>query len=380
LKSPLKLEQVVGEISNKVPDNRIEDLILACHTDFPLDPPALERLGAVSAPLTIVDALSADTISRMTFSGAHLEVAALERRMRENESAVNVMRDSALARLDADYQVSPQKSPKGEFETTADYRVRVEAADRTHANDRARVSAAYFNDVVTRNQLLERRMTALKAGLYPAPGPSPAFVAYDADLARLTAGIDGQEFYFSARPDRAKALHDQWNTVKVFQRYDEDETYTRYLAEARNADPVPGYPRAIAEQIELRKEEADAEALRVKAQEAAAKQKAADDARAAAQRPAGPDSAQTTTAIDRKFAAWGSTWMMDRYVNGSTQIDDIKCGPRDCVASGTFSFYRMGVAHRIGFQASVVTAGTDHYSLGRLCYSDPSTNTRDCTN
>ena len=124
LKAPLKLDQVVGQVTNKVADDRIEELVSVCHVDFSLDPPALERLSAAGASPSLIDVLSGDTISRMTAAQAHGEVAALERRMRENEAAFSAQRDAALAKLDADFQASPEKAPKDQFRSPASARRR----------------------------------------------------------------------------------------------------------------------------------------------------------------------------------------------------------------------------------------------------------------
>jgi TonB family protein len=258
---PLRLEQIRGEIENKVPDDRIIALVSACHVDFLLDPSALDTLTGAGAAPTLMDTVEKDTMSRMTLAQAHTLVAALEGRIRENEAASNAERDAALTQLDADFLKSPQKAPRNiQFESAAAFNSRIDAADKAHANDRLRVAQGFAQALARKNQPLEKQIRTLKGSLYSVPGPPPTFVSNDPDTARLTAAISGEQFYFSVAPDRAKALYDHWETVNAVQRYDDDEKHTRYLTGVPDLAPVSGVLKAIVDAEERKKLETAAAA------------------------------------------------------------------------------------------------------------------------
>jgi hypothetical protein len=99
---------------------------------------------------------------------------------------------------------------------------------------------------------------------------------------------------------------------------------------------------------------------------------------AAITEPQGPDRAQTGAAIDQKFRNWSQSWSWDRYSPGSAHVSSIDCSGQ-CKASGQFTFTRLGVPHTIPFVAFIQSEDGGKYSLGRLCYDDSTTGTRDCT-
>lgn len=257
-KAALKLDEVVGLVQNKAPDDAIVDLVASCHVGFVMDPATLERLVGAGATRPVLDALDRDTLLRLSLSQARAEVAALENRKRSNEAAVNADRDSALRKSDADYKVQRDKGtriePKGPFETTADYNARVQknqtdltVMDRSHDADRVRLAEKASGDLARKNESLERRIEFLKRSLYPAADSQPQYIGYSPDDSRLAAGIGGEEFWFAVQPSRAKTMHDQWSAVKVMQRYEDGDSHERFLEEASNLDPVLGRPRSAIE-------------------------------------------------------------------------------------------------------------------------------------
>lgn len=92
----------------------------------------------------------------------------------------------------------------------------------------------------------------------------------------------------------------------------------------------------------------------------------------------GPDQGQTEAAIDQKFQNWAQSWSWDRYNPGSAHVTSIDCSG-SCKASGEFTFTRLGTPHTIPFVAFLRSEGGGKYSLGRLCYDDSTTGSRDCT-
>jgi hypothetical protein len=92
----------------------------------------------------------------------------------------------------------------------------------------------------------------------------------------------------------------------------------------------------------------------------------------------GPDRARTQAAIDQKFQNWSRSWSWDRYSPGSARVTSIDCSGQ-CKASGQFTFTRMGAPHTIPFVAFIQSGDGGNYSLGRLCYDDTTSNSRDCT-
>src|SRR5579863_10468484 len=253
----LNLDAVLELISGKNP--RVADLISVCHVSFALDPAAVERLSGAGAPGTVVDALDRETLSRLSLSQARAEVVALENRKRTNETAVNAERDAALRKSDAEYKVQREKvayiEKQGEFETTADYNKRVgkaqadlAAADQNHEAERGRLTERYASDAGRKNQPLDRRIAVLKRASFPVAGASPTYMNYNADSSRLAVGIGGQEFWFSVEPRRAQALKEHWGAVKVMQRYEDEDSHDRFLADASTADAILGRPRSVVEE------------------------------------------------------------------------------------------------------------------------------------
>jgi hypothetical protein len=280
-RAELKLNQVVAEIQSKVPADHIATLIGACHVSFAMDPAAVERLSAAGAAGVVLEALDRDTISRMRNAQAHAEVEALESRKRTNEASAAGQRDQALLRIDAEFKARRDKAavarPRGEFELTADYNIYLQRQsenmadmDRTHEADRTRLAEKYAADAAAKNRALDRRIAALKNGLYLTAGTQPAYIGYNPDNSRLAASLSGVEFWFIADPRQAQSLKEHWSSIKVLERYEDkgDGADALFLG-STVAGPVRGIPRATVEAKE--------EAERI----AAAERKAKEEKRAA---------------------------------------------------------------------------------------------------
>ena len=243
----LKLDAVVGYVTNKVADSRIADLIAVCHVGFAMDAVAIERLSTAGASRTVFEALDRDTFLRLSLVQARAEVAALEKRTQSNESPINAERDATLGKLDAEYGVQRKKIEEDPFRTSAQKASDVAALDRSHEADRIRISSRSAADLGRKNEPLERRITVLKRSLYPSQGAQPKYLGYVADDARLSAMIGGEEFWFTVAPDRARVMNEQWSAVKVLQRYEDQDSRERFLREAERAEPVAGRSRQIIE-------------------------------------------------------------------------------------------------------------------------------------
>ena len=92
----------------------------------------------------------------------------------------------------------------------------------------------------------------------------------------------------------------------------------------------------------------------------------------------GPDKSQIEAAVDQKFQNWSQSWSWDRYNSGSARVTSIDCSGQ-CKASGQFTFTRLGMAHTIPFVVFIQSGDGGKFSLGRLCYDDTTSNSRDCT-
>jgi hypothetical protein len=90
------------------------------------------------------------------------------------------------------------------------------------------------------------------------------------------------------------------------------------------------------------------------------------------------DRAQVESALDEKFQAWSRSWSWDRYNIHSASVDGVDCSGQ-CKASGKFMFNRLGTFHTIHFVAFIQIGADGGYSVERLCYDDPTSNSRDCT-
>ena len=87
----MTLDQVLGLIRNKAPDDKVSELVGSCHVGFTMDPAAVERLSAAGPAPPVLDAIDRDTISRMQLSQARNEVAALGSRKQANETSANAV-------------------------------------------------------------------------------------------------------------------------------------------------------------------------------------------------------------------------------------------------------------------------------------------------
>jgi tetratricopeptide (TPR) repeat protein len=122
--------------------------------------------------------------------------------------------------------------------------------DRSHESDRARLTEKASADLARKNESLDRRIAFLKGSLYPGADSQPKYISYSPDDSRLVAGIQGEEFWFTVQPSRAKTIYEHWSAVKVVQRYEGGDSHERFLVDGTNVDPLSGRPRSMVEKQE----------------------------------------------------------------------------------------------------------------------------------
>jgi Protein of unknown function (DUF1566) len=263
----LTLTQVLGYISQKIPDERTVQRIEACRVSFPLDAHALDRLVDAGASKTVQDALNRVTISQLALTDAQSQVAELEGRVQEIGSSMSAQRDEALRKLDTEYQPQRERAahndPKSDFESTADYDARVRrnqgavaAMDGKHELNRNDVAAEYADKVNEKERPYLARIAFLKNSTYP-DSRAIIYGNYSADTQQLTAVLAGENYRFDrVAPKTAETLVMNWTRVKVTQAYSDDELHTRVLILGAPTISASGYSQEAA----IKKQLAEAEA------------------------------------------------------------------------------------------------------------------------
>jgi hypothetical protein len=236
----LTLDQVVGFVDQKLPDERTVELIESCQVGFGMNTAAIERLISAGTSETVLNVLNRVTASRLTLEEARSEVTELERHTEQGDSAVKAQRDAALRDFDAAYQQRRDQAshiePKGEFESTRDYNARVlqsqnslAAMDRKHDADRAQLAAQYAGQAAHKDKPFRDRVQYLQALTYPDLRPA-TFEHYNADTNQLTAQVGTDEYLFEQVPPKtAETLFKNWPKVKASQPIADDDLHKRTL-------------------------------------------------------------------------------------------------------------------------------------------------------
>jgi formylglycine-generating enzyme required for sulfatase activity len=264
--------KVLQIIRDRLPDGRIVQFVGTCHIAFFPATEILDRFAAAGASPAVLEALRQDGYRRATLAEARQEVASLELRIWNLTTAAETARDGDLARLEAGYRAQRDKAaqvdPQGMFEKDADYAARVAKAkealselERNHTAAREQVAARYAGQLAEQTQAIRRIEAYFKERKYLVAGAKLDFVNYDANHDRLTAAVNGEEYWFTAPPDRAKIVYGRWNQAALAQAFSDDDSHTRYLVDTPTDEHFPGAPKAVGEEIE-RKEAAAAEERR----------------------------------------------------------------------------------------------------------------------
>lgn len=252
----LKLDQVVNFV--KGGEKRALEVFPACQYAFSLDAPSLDTL--VHAGLTDAEfhVLNGKTAAQLTLEQAHMEVQGLEAYVSQADPALAGQRDADLQKNDTEYQAARAKAakidPKGEFESTANYNLRVKQSqaaladlDTKHEAAVAQIKASYEQKVRARYKPFQERAEFLKQSVFSI-STSTAYAGYNADTNRLTATVGGEEYWFDQVPAAtAQRMKEGWKSVTVARAYDDDDSNTRVLRLASAQIEVKGKSRLAME-------------------------------------------------------------------------------------------------------------------------------------
>jgi TPR repeat protein len=256
VKQKLALDQVVGFIDRKVPEQRTLSLIESCHVSFSLNAAALDRLTAAGVSEAELDTLNRETLALLTVQQAHDEVAGLEQHIADSNKSIAAGRDAALQKLNAEYQIQREKAahiePRGEFETTQEFNARKQQAeaalaalDRKHDEDTTRLTDAYLAKANAKAHPFQARIAFLQNAEYPeAAKASYIEGAYNPDTQTLPITISGEEYLFdNVPPATARQIITNWKGVIIARPYVEDEEKTRELLLKQSQIAISGQSR-----------------------------------------------------------------------------------------------------------------------------------------
>jgi hypothetical protein len=217
---------------------------------------ATQLLGSA---LKIEEAERHAKLQKMTLLQARQEMADLEARILKLTRDSEENRQATLDKLDADYRAQREAAnrvkPKDIFESDADYAERTavakrnaEALDRKHEAERQRIVGDASDKLVAQNQELKRQIAELRDRKYVIEGAKLEFVDYDANQERLTARVDGEEYWFQIPRDRARDLYGRWPTARVAQAFEEDRNGARDIVDSSDGNTFyyPGIPKRSA--------------------------------------------------------------------------------------------------------------------------------------
>jgi formylglycine-generating enzyme required for sulfatase activity/uncharacterized caspase-like protein len=158
-----------------------------------------------------------------TLDAARLEVERLTRLREETLKPIQVLKAQALQRLDHDFADARKRleAPRDEFETTAQYELRMKQAEDLRANlklERAALEAQCQAESASQVKPVDDQIRALREQKFPVrfpvrPGP------YDPDQGRFTvlmpSGPRGYQASLALEPARAKALKARMDLVQA---------------------------------------------------------------------------------------------------------------------------------------------------------------------
>jgi len=129
----LTATQILDLVKGGLPEGRIAQIVATCHIGFLPSVEVIERISRSGASEPVLEALIADGYSRLTLDQAKAELAILERKIADITTSSNASRDSALAKLEAEY--APRLAdagnirPRDQFESTAAFEARRSRAE-----------------------------------------------------------------------------------------------------------------------------------------------------------------------------------------------------------------------------------------------------------
>jgi hypothetical protein len=200
----------------------------------------------------------------MTLAEAKQEVESLEEKIAQIRKTVEAARDAELKQLESGYRSerenAGQVAPKGEYETSAEYEARLEAAkqkqvalDAKWQADKDQAQRRYTTELEEKTSAYNDRISKLKSRTYLMPEASVQRVGYDADASRLSVKINGEEYWFTIEPQTAREFDARLSSAKVEQYLDTDRAQKMVLVDTATAARFEGILRS-AEAQRLREE------------------------------------------------------------------------------------------------------------------------------
>ncbi len=162
----------------------------------------------------------------MTLEQARLEVARLRQEMETNRLARAAEREKALAKLESDYrplrEMASKQLVKDEFETTAQYQVRVQKQQE----ESAPIETRYESERRAIEELFsvsdtDDRIRAITGRAYRS-ACKVEWNGYDADSNRLTLRLDGKILRYSVQPAAARDLRSRLDSLRCEGPYAEE--------------------------------------------------------------------------------------------------------------------------------------------------------------
>jgi hypothetical protein len=220
---------------------------------------AKEASELLNTALKIEEAERLAKLQGMTLVQARQEVADLEARILKLTRESEESRQAALEKLDAEYHAQREEAgrlkPKDIFESDVDYAERTAAAkrtvdelDRKHEAERQRIAENGSDELAAQSGDLKRQLAELRGRKYIIEGAKLEFVDYDANQERLTARLDGEEYWFQIPRASARDLYGRWPTVRVAQAFEENQNGARDIVDSSEGKTVyyPGIPKRSA--------------------------------------------------------------------------------------------------------------------------------------
>jgi hypothetical protein len=201
----------------------------------------------------------------MTLAEAKQEVESLEEKIAQIRKTVETARDTELQQLEStcrsERENAGQVAPQGEYETSAEYEARLEAAKQKQAvvdakcqADKDQAQRRYTTELEENTSAYKDRIGRLQNRTYLMPGASVQRVGYDADASRFSVTINGEEYWFKIEPSTARDFDSRLGSAKVEQYLGEEHAQERVLVDAGTVARFKGVLRATEEE-RLRRDE-----------------------------------------------------------------------------------------------------------------------------
>jgi hypothetical protein len=188
----------------------------------------------------------------MTLAAAKQEVASLEKKIEKVRKTTEVERDEALQQTDEKYRSERENAAQPDiFITTAEREQRLQSLDSKYKADREAIEKRYTGQAEAQSEGYRKQAEALKARTYVEEGAKVEFVSYTADMSRLAAKVNGEEYWFRIAPEAARELVPRLSTAKVHRYFGEDRAQERVLVDSTTAMRFNGISRIGEERARM---------------------------------------------------------------------------------------------------------------------------------